>query len=213
MEAYNQKKTIMHILSALCIIIGIGIIVSPLFTAVTGPMVSLLCLLIGAMVIAAAVLISTNKFIDFLSRFNLSKLCVPISLAAIIGAIIIEVLPFSYVMGFAAPPGEEPYYEYVSYFDLLPMGYGNWFPLLTAISSCISAILVIILLINLIFQWYLKRKAAIKGKAAVICTSISAFFAILATLLITSKITSYGIIIMLLLILSVICQFVQYKNR
>lgn len=212
LEAYSQKKVLMNIISAILYITGIGIAVSPLFTAGIAP-TAILCLIIGGIIIAAAVLISTYKFITFLSQLKPIRLCAPISFAAIIAAIVIEALPYSYVMTFAAPPGEEPFYDFYSYFDLLPMGYGICFPLLTAISSCVAAILVTVLLINLIIQRRKNGRVVIKGNAAVICTSVSVFFSILTNLLFSSKITSYGIIIMLLLIFSVICQFVRYKSK
>ena len=59
-------------------------------------------------------------------------------------ALILEVLPNGVLMRFATPPGELPVITYTSYFDLLPLGYANFAPLLTAI-------LTIVLLITLLF--------------------------------------------------------------
>lgn len=209
LEAYREKKVIMHIFSGILIVLGFCIILSPAFMAVTGPWI-FFSLLIGAAVNAAAVLISTNKFISLFSKLKLSKLNIPVSLAAIIGAIITEALPFSYIMTFAAPPRKEPYYNYNSYFSMLPFGYGNWFPILTAVLSCISAVLVTILLVNLIIRRLSKEKTIIKGKAAIICTSLALFFSILTSLL-ANKTTSWSILIMLMLILSLMLQFAQYN--
>lgn len=210
LEAYREKKIIMNIFSAILTILGIFIILSPLFTAATGPGI-VFSLLIGAAVIATAVLISTDKFISLFSRLKLSRLNIPVSLAALIGAIITEALPFSYIMTFAAPPGEEPYHSYNSYFSLLPVGYGDCFPMLTAILSGVSAVLVAVLLVNLIIRSKSKVKTVKKGKAAIICTSLALFFSILTALLV-NKTTSWSILIMLMLILSLILQFAQYHS-
>ncbi len=212
LESYRQRKVLINTISAILLIIGIGIAISPLITAGLAS-AWIISVLIGMIVIAAAVLISTHRFIDFLPKLKLNRLYVPISFAAIIGAVVIEMLPYSYIMAFAAPPGEEPVYESYSYLAVLPIGYGIWFPMLTAVTSCIAAILVTVLLISTIICWCKNGSAVSKGKAAFICTSVSVFFSILTNLLFSAEITAYGILIMLLLILSDVCLFMQYKSK
>ena len=55
--------------------------------------------------------------------------------------LILEILPYGAVCNFANPEGE-PWRETYSYFDLLPFGYANFAPLITAIATCVIFILL-----------------------------------------------------------------------
>ena len=61
--------------------------------------------------------------------------------------IILEVLPYGAVCVFAPSPTERVR-ETFSYFDLVPYGYANFSPLLTALVSCLVFILMVIFLIK-----------------------------------------------------------------
>lgn len=61
-----------------------------------------------------------------------------------ISAIILELIPGGVIMRFATPPGEPPVFEYCSYFSLLPFGYGNIMPLLTALITCAVFIMLLV---------------------------------------------------------------------
>lgn len=52
-------------------------------------------------------------------------------------AFVLEWLPNGVQMRWAAPPGEPPHFSYCAYFSLLPFGYGNIFPLLTAVGTSV----------------------------------------------------------------------------
>lgn len=59
--------------------------------------------------------------------------------------LILEILPYGAVLNFARPSedGEIGYFrETYSYFDLMPYGYGNFFPLITAILTCVVLVLL-----------------------------------------------------------------------
>ena len=58
--------------------------------------------------------------------------------------IVLELLPYGAVLNFANPEGE-PWRETYSYFSLMPFGYANFGPLLTAILTCVLLILGAIL--------------------------------------------------------------------
>lgn len=58
-------------------------------------------------------------------------------------ALILELLPYGVVLRFANPEGE-PWVKTYSYFSLLPFGYANFGPLITAILTCVLLILVAI---------------------------------------------------------------------
>ena len=50
-------------------------------------------------------------------------------------AVALAAQPDSFVMYFAAPPGTETFRHYCSYFDLLPVGYANYAPMITGLTA------------------------------------------------------------------------------
>lgn len=60
-------------------------------------------------------------------------------------AIILELLPYGAVLNFAPGPGETLRKTY-SYFSLMPFGYANFGPFMTALLTCIILLLAVILL-------------------------------------------------------------------
>ena len=55
----------------------------------------------------------------------------------------LEILPYGAVCNFANPKGE-PWRKTFSYFDLIPFGYANFTPLLTAIITCLIFVLIVV---------------------------------------------------------------------
>lgn len=62
-------------------------------------------------------------------------------------AIILEALPFGAVLNFANPEGD-PWRKTFSYFSLTPFGYANFAPLLTALSTCVLLVLLIVSILS-----------------------------------------------------------------
>jgi len=60
-------------------------------------------------------------------------------------ALILELLPYGVVLNFANPDGE-PWRRTYSYFSLIPFGYANFGPLITAILTCVLLVLVVVYL-------------------------------------------------------------------
>ena len=60
-------------------------------------------------------------------------------------ALILELLPYGVVLNFANPEGE-PWRRTYSYFSMMPVGYANFGPLITAILTCVLLVLVVIYL-------------------------------------------------------------------
>ena len=60
-------------------------------------------------------------------------------------ALIFELLPNGVVLNFANPEGEPWRWTY-SYFSMMPFGYANFGPLITAILTCVLLVLVVIYL-------------------------------------------------------------------
>ena len=56
---------------------------------------------------------------------------------------ILELLPYGAVCNFANPEGK-PWRKTFSYFDPVPFGYANFAPLITAVSTCIILVVLVI---------------------------------------------------------------------
>ena len=66
-----------------------------------------------------------------------------ITLALLLSALILEILPCGAVCNFANPEGESWRKTY-SYFSMIPYGYGDFGPLITAILTCILLVIIIL---------------------------------------------------------------------
>ena len=65
------------------------------------------------------------------------------TLALLLSALILEILPYGAVCNFANPEGE-PWRKTYSYFSMIPYGYGDFGPLITAILTCILLVIIIL---------------------------------------------------------------------
>jgi len=83
-------------------------------------------------------------------------------------AIILEALPFGAVLNFSSGPGEI-IRETFSYFSLIPFGYANFGPFMTALFSCI---ILIISAINIFANSRKLRKVTAVFSAAAFITSL-----------------------------------------
>ena len=63
--------------------------------------------------------------------------------AVLIVILVLELLPYGAVLHFGNPEGE-PFRETFSYFDLIPYGYANFGPFITAILTCVLLVMTII---------------------------------------------------------------------
>ena len=81
--------------------------------------------------------------------------------------LILEALPFGVVCVFAAGP-DQVYRETFSYFDLLPFGYANFAPLITAVLTCAAFALLVFYCIT---GRYVASKAA--KYLLCVCTAFS----------------------------------------
>ena len=66
-----------------------------------------------------------------------------ITLAILISALILEILPYGAVCNFANPEGE-PFRKTYSYFSMIPYGYGDFGPLITAILTCVLLVIIVL---------------------------------------------------------------------
>ena len=66
-----------------------------------------------------------------------------ITLALLLSALILEILPYGAVCNFANPEGESWRKTY-SYFSMIPYGYGDFGPLITALLTCVLLVIIIL---------------------------------------------------------------------
>ena len=66
-----------------------------------------------------------------------------ITLALILSALVLEILPYGAVLNFANPEGESWRKTY-SYFSMIPYGYGDFGPLITALLTCVLLVIIIL---------------------------------------------------------------------
>lgn len=74
-------------------------------------------------------------------------------------ALVLELLPYGAVLNFANPEGE-PFRRTYSYFSLVPFGYANFGPLVTAILTCAITVLTA--------TWIFNGSKALSGVIAVL---------------------------------------------
>ena len=61
--------------------------------------------------------------------------------------LILEILPYGAVCNFAMGPGQSQR-KLFSYFDLVPFGYANFAPFLTALATCVTSLLLLLWIIK-----------------------------------------------------------------
>lgn len=120
------RKTVVMLLLA------VGVCLASLSLVLTGRSVFYLPVLgICSIAVGIAVLFSKRSFPAFQKSLS-PKMARIITLAFLTGAVVLEFLPYGVVMTFADGP-DKTFQITTAYFDLLPFGYGNFFPLITAV--------------------------------------------------------------------------------
>lgn len=71
-----------------------------------------------------------------------------ITLAILLSALVLEILPYGAVCNFANPEGE-PFRKTYSYFSLTPYGYANFGPFITAL---LTSILLVIIILSILLK-------------------------------------------------------------
>lgn len=66
-----------------------------------------------------------------------------ITLALLLSVLVLEILPYGAVLNFANPEGESWRKTY-SYFSMIPYGYGDFGPLITAILTCVLLVIIVL---------------------------------------------------------------------
>lgn len=165
LESLNySKRMLVSTISVILFIIGIALIISPLFLTSQSYI-----WILGLAIIAIAILYTyIRKRGDSMKATNKAYYLTAIALQSI--ALILEILPIGAVMVFATSPTEHTI-EICSYFSLLPVGYANITPMLTGILTVVIILLGVIVLFKF-------DKAPKFRKTAFICSIVSLLFSI-----------------------------------
>lgn len=154
-----SKRMVPSIARVIFVIIGLALLVSPLFLASRSHIWTL-----GVAMLATAALCA---YIEKKGRpakaGNKAYYCAAIGMQC--AALILEILPVGAVMVFAAGPGERVIKVY-SYFSLLPLGYANAAPMLTGLLTIAAVFLGALAVARF-------AKASKIRKAAFICSVLS----------------------------------------
>lgn len=67
-----------------------------------------------------------------------------LSICSMSVAIILMILPYGIKMTFSSGPSEDFVSHYYSYFSMMPIGYANWLPMITAFLSIIIFVLLVL---------------------------------------------------------------------
>lgn len=108
-------------------------------------------------------------------------------------ALAIMVLPTSAVMVFAPGPHER-FVQTYSYFSPMLFGYGNWFPIITAVLTGAALLLLLV------------QMLAKKGQTAVLACAVAGFVASLLAVLLFGAVSVLGIVISVLLLFFAVLQ-------
>jgi len=124
----------------------------------------------------------TNEYKELLQRIVL--------ICCMAASIVLMALPFGVRMSFAAPGGF-PHVFHRSYFSGLPIGYANWFPILTAV---LSIAVIIMLFVGVIRN---KPDGKLFGKPVFICLCICMIASLMSWILF-GTISVVGVIVFML---------------
>lgn len=197
-EALMYSKSMSRkILALLTLIIGIILCLRPLFTLSLDELT-----ILGAFISAKGIImLSGGK--QSVQRLKVSGRAAKIySIAALVSALFLEFQQSGSVMIFSASPGY-CIRKTFSYFSLLPVGYGNFFPFITGVLTAALLLASIIVL--------LKTNFVKMGNSVYICTLITFIISLGPVIFGREYISLNGIFISLLLFISAVLQ--AFANR
>lgn len=127
-----------------------------------------------------------------------------LSFIALFVTVVLEILPYGAVLYFAPGPGETTRETY-SYFSLIPYGYANFGPLVTAVLTAAVSVLSAIMLVA-------KGLAPKLSTVTFICTIIAVIASFTPLMYGLNYLSAAGLSISALLILSAVFQRIARKD-
>jgi transcriptional regulator with XRE-family HTH domain len=186
------------------LIFGIGFIVfPPLFIAQAG--LSILSIIGALLLIFGIALLCIKKPLFTVRMFQLEKRFTgAVTIIMLAATLVLQSLPHGVVLIFSDGP-DVRIRQTFSYFSLIPFGYANFFPLITAIFTAVIFVLSIVAFIK---NYSVKRVQ----NAAFICAIITVIFSTLSWIMFGSQyVTGIGIAVSILLFISILPQ--AFSNR
>lgn len=166
LESLNySKRMFASTVGVIFFIIGIALIVSPLFSASQN-----YAWILGIAIAAAAIFCTYMRKEEYSMRAK-NKVYYLAAIMFQCAALILEILPIGAVMVFAAGP-DQRITEIYSYFSMLPLGYANVTPMLTGILT----VVIIVLGVISVFKFDIASKLK---KSVFICSVLSFLFSII----------------------------------
>lgn len=197
------KKMRKKLAGTLVLLFGLGIILSILF--LTNTFMALRIVLGAAIACIGSITLLRKTPFERMEIMNLTKRTASIiSLFALIVTFILELLPYGVVMIFAPGPTERIRRTY-SYFSLMPFGYANIFPLITAVLTVVVMALSVVLFAQ-------KSKSAKLQNVVFICTVTACISSVIPFVILGIDYMSIiGVAVSISLLVSVIFQ--AFSNR
>lgn len=195
-----SRKTV----GTLIIILGVVMLAAPMFVSGISSLrrfwtFSVPPLVMGIIVTAGGVfMLLSKKPLKFFGLFGLPQIALDgISLAALAAAIILEIQPNGVVMRWAAPPGKESWSTLHAYFDMLPFGYGQFSPFITALLTVAVTIFSIVVML-------LEKRFTKPRNALFVCIIVTTVMSVCAIVFSFGNFTLTSVLITLALAISAV---------
>lgn len=159
----------------------------------------------GIIVTASGIfmLVSKNTF----AKVGFPKIVPEVfSFAALAAAIYLEAQPNGVVMRWAAPPGVELRPTYHSYFNLVPFGYGNHSPFITAMLTVAVTIFTVVVML-------LDKRFTKPRNALFVCIVVTVAFSVCAAIFSFGDTTRTSVLITLALVIAAVFRAVANSTR
>ena len=201
--SYAKKMSIKSV-GIVMLVFGVIVMVFPPFF-MAGSTLTVLFAIGAAVLLCGLAIIFSKKPTLKAYKIHLSKRfagAVAIVLLAV--ALFLQTLPYGVILNFSDGPGMSIRKTY-AYFSLMPFGYANFFPLITAVLTVAIAVLSVMALIG---NYSLKRVQ----NSAFVCTIIALVTSILSWCMFgLQRVTGLGVAITILIFLSLLPQ--SFSNR
>ncbi|MCM1165210.1 MAG: helix-turn-helix domain-containing protein [Lachnospiraceae bacterium] len=177
-------------LGTLLVIFGACMLLSPLVVAGN-----------SSPIFAAGIIVTIGGVFMLTSKKSFKIFALPqpalegVSLAALIAALILELLPNGVILRWATPPGEPPQITRHAYFDPLPYGMGTFPPFITALLTAAVTLFTVIVMI------FGKRAPKLRS-ALFVCITVTAAVSACIILYGLKYVTAAGVFITLTLVVS-----------
>ncbi len=176
----------------LMIVFGAFLTLSPIYSL--GKWITA-AFIVGILMLTGGIVMIVTKKSQ--KRFKLSKFAAEtISLCALAAAIVLEVLPYGAVLKFAPGPNTTKL-ELFSYFSLVPFGYANFAPFITAILTVTATVFSLVMI-------FVNNKAKEARNALFIVITVTSVISVCPAVFSIDYITVIGVGITVLLVMAAV---------